>query len=58
MLLTSMSRTTSTLTSVSMPNIASTAPKPSSAARVRTAQSSGATRRLWISKRSRNIPAA
>ena len=51
-----MSRSTRTLTSVSIPNIASTAPKPSSATRVISAQSSGTTRRLWISKRSRNIP--
>ncbi len=52
-----MSRITSALTGASKPNKTSTAPKPSSAKIVNPMQSSGATNGLWISKRSRKIPA-
>ena len=57
MLLISMSRTTRPLTGASIPSISCTAPKPSSANRVSPMQSSGGTRALWISKRSRKRPA-
>ena len=56
MLFSSMSRTTMPLIGASTPSISSTAPKPSSANRVNPMQSSGGTRALWISKRSRKPP--
>ena len=57
MLFSSMSRTISALTGASTPSISCTAAKPSSANSVSAMQSSGGTRALWISKRSRKRPA-